>query len=125
LGLKCARHYGAPELRSPDDVNWDVTPGEDADVRAFLAKYLPAAHRPPTEAVVCMYTLTPDRHFVIDVHPEFPQVVVACGFSGHGFKFAPTVAEILADLSLTGRTTHPVQMFRAARFDHWGTAVGG
>lgn len=116
LGLKCARHYGAPEVGSPDEVNWDVAPGEAADVRTFLAKHIPAAARPPIHGEVCMYTLTPDRHFVIDLHPQFPQVAVACGFSGHGFKFAPTVGEILADLALTGRTDHPIELFRAGRF---------
>lgn len=115
-GMKCARHYGAPELPSPDAVTWDVAPGEEADVRAFLARHIPAADRPPVHAEVCMYTLTPDRHFVIDLHPEFPQVAVACGFSGHGFKFAPTVGEILADLALAGRTDHPIELFRAGRF---------
>jgi sarcosine oxidase len=115
MGLKCARHYGEPELPSPDGVNWTVEPGEEADVRAFLAKHLPAADRSLTHAEVCMYTLTPDRHFVIDTHPLFPQVSVACGFSGHGFKFAPTVGEILADLSLQGHTEHPIELFRANR----------
>lgn len=116
MGLKCARHYGEPELPSPDGVNWAIQPGEEADVRAFLAQHLPAADRMPTHAEVCMYTLTPDRHFVIDTHPEFPQVSVACGFSGHGFKFAPTVGEILADLSLQGHTEHPIELFRVNRF---------
>lgn len=116
LGVKCARHYGAPELPSPDEVKWDRDRGEEKPVRNFLAHHLPALDRPPTHAEVCMYTLTPDRHFVIDVHPDFPQVAVACGFSGHGFKFAPTVGEILADLALDGRTAHPIELFRAGRF---------
>ncbi len=115
-GVKVAQHYGAPELPSPDAVNWTVEPGEVAEVRAFLARHLPAADGPPVAAEVCMYTLTPDRHFVIDRHPRFPQVAVACGFSGHGFKFAPTVGEILADLTTTGRTAHPIGLFRAGRF---------
>ena len=71
----------------------------------------------PAQGQVCMYTLTPDRHFVIDVHPRYPQVVVACGFSGHGFKFASAVGEVLADLVEDGRTRHDIWMFRAKRFD--------
>ena len=63
-----------------------------------------------------MYTVTPDRHFVIDTHPRHPQVSVACGFSGHGFKFASAVGEVLADLSEGGRTRHAVGLFRAGRF---------
>lgn len=116
MGVKCARHYGAPELATPDAVEWDLRPGEDADVRAFVAEHLPALRPVSSNAEVCMYTLTPDRHFVIDVHPRCPQVAVACGFSGHGFKFAPTVGEILADLALDGRTPHPIELFRAGRF---------
>ena len=54
-----------------------------------------------------MYTLTPDRHFVIDVHPRHPQVAVACGFSGHGFKFASVVGEVLADLAESGNDPPP------------------
>ena len=113
-GLKCARHYGAPELDSPEAVSWDVTPADLAPVAAFLREYLPAAGA-NTSAEVCQYTLTPDRHFVIDRHPALLNVAVACGFSGHGFKFAPTVGEILADLTLRGATAHPIELFRANR----------
>jgi sarcosine oxidase len=63
-----------------------------------------------------MYTLTPDKHFVIDIHPRHPQVVVACGFSGHGFKFSSVVGELLADLADEGTTKHPIGMFGAGRF---------
>jgi sarcosine oxidase len=116
FGLKIARHYGAPHLPSPDGVNWDATPDDVPPVRAFLDTYLPGTVGPMTKGQVCMYTLTPDRHFVIDRHPQFPQVSVACGFSGHGFKFATVVGEILADLAERGHTEHPIGMFGAARF---------
>jgi sarcosine oxidase len=55
-----------------------------------------------------MYTMTPDEHFVIDRHPRHDNVVVACGFSGHGFKFASVIGSILADLVILGRTNEPV-----------------
>ena len=71
---------------------------------------------PFTKGQVCIYTVTPDRHFVIDIHPAFPQVSVACGFSGHGFKFASAVGEVLADLAETGTTTHEIGLFSAKRF---------
>jgi sarcosine oxidase len=115
FGLKVARHYGAPELPGPDGVNWDVTADDVAAMRPLIDAYLPGLG-PLTKGQVCMYTVTPDRHFVIDVHPKFPQVSVACGFSGHGFKFAPTVGEILADLAERGATRHDVGLFRANRF---------
>ena len=63
-----------------------------------------------------MYTNTPDGHFIIDRHPRHPQVILACGFSGHGFKFAPVVGEILAELATYGHTRHPIELFQLARF---------
>jgi glycine/D-amino acid oxidase-like deaminating enzyme len=63
-----------------------------------------------------MYTITPDKHFVIDRHPEHAHVSFACGFSGHGFKFASVVGEILADFAERGETSHSIEMFRATRF---------
>lgn len=114
-GLKVARHYHAPELSSPDDVNWSVTIEDTVAVARFLTDYLDYEVPLETKSQVCMYTLTPDHHFVIDLHPRHPQVSVACGFSGHGFKFAPTVGGILADLAETGSTPHDVALFRATR----------
>jgi sarcosine oxidase len=114
-GVKVAQHYGAPELRSPDEIAWTPTPADTAPVNTFLREHLPTAGA-HSHAEVCLYTLTPDRHFVIDRHPAHPNVAVACGFSGHGFKFAPTVGEILADLTLQGTTNHPTELFRASRF---------
>jgi sarcosine oxidase len=68
------------------------------------------------KAATCMYTNTPDENFVIARHPAHPgTVTVACGFSGHGFKFVPVVGEILADLALTGQTPHPVELFDPGR----------
>jgi glycine/D-amino acid oxidase-like deaminating enzyme len=63
-----------------------------------------------------MYTNSPDEHFVVGAHPRHPQVVVACGLSGHGFKFAPVIGEILADLVVSGATVHPIALFDPARF---------
>jgi sarcosine oxidase len=115
FGVKVARHYGAPELPNPDGVNWNVTDADVVAIRPLLDQFIPGLG-PLTKGQVCMYTVTPDRHFVIDVHPAHPQVSVACGFSGHGFKFAPTVGEVLADLAETGTTRHGIGMFSAKRF---------
>jgi sarcosine oxidase len=81
----------------------------------LLDEYLPGLGA-CTKSQVCMYTITPDKHFVIDLHPEYPQVSVACGFSGHGFKFASTVGEVLADLAERGNTKYPIGLFSAMRF---------
>ena len=63
-----------------------------------------------------MYTMTPDEHFIIDRHPDYPQVVFAAGFSGHGFKFSSVVGEILSDLASTGETRFDITLFSGARF---------
>ncbi|CAN5116073.1 N-methyl-L-tryptophan oxidase [soil metagenome] len=115
-GVKVARHYGAPELNSPDEVYRETTCKDETPVRQFLETYLPGKAGACTAMQPCIYTLTPDRHFVIDVHPHFDNVSIACGFSGHGFKFAAVVGEILADLAMTGVTRLPIEMFRANRF---------
>jgi sarcosine oxidase len=115
-GLKVARHYGAPELLAPDEVDRDTYPADETLIRDFLNHHLPAVNGPVVRAEVCLYTPTPDRHFLIDVHPAHPNVCFAAGFSGHGFKFASVVGEILADLVAEGRTKWPIELFRASRF---------
>jgi sarcosine oxidase len=115
-GVKIARHYGEPELSSPDGVDWTTTDADELPVRAFLNACLAAPFGRCTTRQVCQYTLTPDRHFVIDRHSANRNVVVAAGFSGHGFKFAPVVGEMLADLAETGTTRWPIDFLRATRF---------
>jgi sarcosine oxidase len=115
-GVKVARHYGAPELQDPAAVDRNVSLADEAVVQRFLSSYLPAVEGPLGRASVCLYTLTHDRHFLIDVHPEHPNVVFAAGFSGHGFKFASAVGEILADLADEGKSRLPIDLFRLARF---------
>ena len=118
-GVKIARHYGAPELTGPDDVNWTVGEDDERPVRAFLERYIPSAVG-PTTGQVCMYTLTPDRHFVIDLHPHHPNVAVAAGFSGHGFKFSPVVGEFLAELVEWGKAKNELSLFETNRFQTTG-----
>lgn len=115
-GHKVARHDGGDIVTDPLTVNRSVTPADAADCRQFLAAHLPAVSGPLRDSRVCLYTLTPDSHFIIDVHPKHPQVALAAGFSGHGFKFASVVGEILADLADQGRTELPIGMFRLNRF---------
>lgn len=115
-GAKVARHYGGSEHHDPTEIDRAVSAADEAPLTAFLGEYLPGIRGPVRKSSVCIYTLTPDRHFAIDRHPEFPQVVYAAGFSGHGFKFASVIGEILADLALSGGSALPLAMFRAARF---------
>ncbi|GEB47713.1 N-methyl-L-tryptophan oxidase [Streptomyces cacaoi] len=91
----------------------------DEEVAAMAAQLRPRIPRLPgrlRKAVTCMYTTTPDEHFVLARHPVHPDAVtVACGFSGHGFKFVPVVGEIVADLVQDGTTGHPITLFDPRR----------
>jgi sarcosine oxidase len=114
-GIKVAIH-GSPIECTPQTVDREI---HDADLQNILAEL---RHRIPTltgnliRAKTCLYTMTPDEHFIIGAHPQFPSCTIACGFSGHGFKFAPAIGEILADLSTTGATEHPIALFSPTRF---------
>ena len=100
----------------PDHVERDVTSDEIAAMGAVLAERLPALQG-RCVAKTCMYTMTPDEHFVIGHLPgSGGRVSVAAGFSGHGFKFTPVVGEILADLALDGGTDLPIDLFNPGRF---------
>ena len=85
-------------------------------LREAVARYFPAANGPTMALRTCMFTNTPDEHFIIDVLPEFPQVVVASPCSGHGFKFASVIGEVLADLAQNGETRHDIGLLRLSRF---------
>lgn len=115
-GVKAALHH----VDDPADPNLGARPAtaDDMDaMRDWLTPRLPALARAEhLAAEPCLYTITPDEHFVIGSHPEHANVAVACGFSGHGFKFAPVVGEILADLAVEGVTSHPIGLFDPARF---------
>jgi sarcosine oxidase len=92
-----------------------VHPDEVVAMAEHLRGALPTLPGRHLTSVTCMYTTTPDHHFVIAVHPHREQVTVACGFSGHGFKFVPVVGEILADLATDGSTRHPIDLFDPRR----------
>ena len=84
-------------------------------MREWVRRRLPLADGPRREAKACLYTMSPDSHFLIDAVPDHPNVVFASACSGHGFKFASVVGEILADLALQGRTDQPIAFLSAAR----------
>ncbi len=114
-GLKAGHHTLGAQV-DPDTLDRTPLPREEASFRAGLTKFLPAANGPLLAAQVCMYTNSQDGHFVIDCHPKHEQVVFACGFSGHGFKFAPVIGEALADLALDVRSSLPIGFLSLARF---------
>jgi sarcosine oxidase len=105
-------HQGRP--MDPDAPGREATEADRSAVAAIVRETLPGLEPWPERAAVCLYTNTPDLHFVVGrVHPR---VTVLGGFSGHGFKFAPVMGEIAADLALDGGTGHPVAGFSPGRF---------
>ncbi|MGN6673234.1 MAG: N-methyl-L-tryptophan oxidase [Thermomicrobiales bacterium] len=114
-GVKFGRH-DTGEVCTPATIRRTVGADEVAALRAVLDRYLPGAGGDALWTLTCMYTNTPDRHFILDRHPAHEQVVYGCGFSGHGFKFSSVIGEILADLARDGTTKHPIGFLSAARF---------
>ena len=112
--MKVAVHNRGSEC-DPDTVDRTVSAGEVEAMRDVLRTGVPALAGDCVKVAVCTYTLTPDGHFCLALHPRHPQVAIAAGFSGHGFKFTPLVGEVLADLALTGTTAHPIALFDPAR----------
>ena len=113
--VKIARHHDG-EPTDPDVVLRDVSDADLEPLREFAQSYLHGVTRNVTRAAVCMYTNTPDRHFVIDLLPDDSRIVVISACSGHGFKFAPVIGDIAADLVRDGRTARDISRFSAARF---------
>ena len=116
-GFKLGRFHHLEEIVDPDEIDRDPNARDEALLRDFTEKYFPDAAGATSSMKVCMFTNSPDEHFIIDTLPDSPQVVVAAGFSGHGFKFSSVVGEILADLAVDGATRHDIGMFKLARFD--------
>ncbi len=116
IGLKLAHHYPQAEV-DPDQVNRDIPPAHIDELKVFLKTYMPEAEGEPFSVKSCLYTYSKDENFIIDHLPGYDGAVTfACGFSGHGFKFASVVGEILADLALNGQTSLPAGFLGLKRF---------
>jgi glycine/D-amino acid oxidase-like deaminating enzyme len=89
-------------------------------VEEFLQAHLRGVSTQPTDHTVCLYTMSPDEHFIVDWHPRHAHVVFAAGLSGHGFKFTPVLGQALAELALDGVTAVPIQFLTAQRTDLTG-----
>lgn len=114
-GMKVAIH-GSDEVCTPATVDRAIHDADIDRIRRMLGMRIPALDGDLLRAQTCLYTMTPDQNFVIGAHPDAPNCTVACGFSGHGFKFASVVGEVLADLAMTGTTRHSIGIFDPARF---------
>jgi glycine/D-amino acid oxidase-like deaminating enzyme len=115
-GLKAAEHSGGLTVDDPGSVDRGLHDHDRRPVEAFLRSHLPAAELPCREHAVCMYTMSPDEHFIVDRHPQYAQVSFAAGLSGHGFKFTPVLGAALADLAIDGKSELPIGFLSLARF---------
>ena len=115
-GVKAGSHEPSGFLLDADAPRSAVTPADVERIARPLGAYIPAAAGPLRRASTCVYTKTPDDHFVVGLHPDSPQIVLASPCSGHGFKFASILGEVLADLAMTGGTTVPIGLFSPTRF---------
>ncbi len=115
-GLKLAHHFPA-QVTDPDNVNRETTEDDLKNIKYCLDKYLPGVFDSVLHTKICLYGNSPDENFIIDKLPGYEEnVSIACGFSGHGFKFASVVGEILADLAIGGRSDLPIEFLNAKRF---------
>ena len=115
-GLKLAHHF-PKEVTDPDKVDRQATEKDIQNLKYCLDKYLPEVFDSILSTKICLYANSPDENFIIDKLPGYEEnVSIACGFSGHGFKFASVVGEILADLAINRKTDHPIKFLNAKRF---------
>ena len=115
-GFKCGSHFGSGAVAHADLARQDAGPGDAARTRRFLEAYMPSGAGRLLGMKTCMYTMTPDEDFVVDLMPGEPRIVIASPCSGHGYKFASVLGEALADLATDGRTLHDLGRFRLDRF---------
>ena len=113
-GVKVGHHF-PDEAVEPSDYDRNIHPRDEATIRAWLGDTLPDASGQILRAETCLYTNTPDAHFLLDLHPKRPNIVAACPCSGHGFKFAPAIGEAIADLAIDRRSRHDLHLFRFER----------
>ncbi|CAN5268399.1 N-methyl-L-tryptophan oxidase [soil metagenome] len=114
--VKVALHGESAEVEcTADTIDRTVHRSEVGRMRALLRPRIPALAARCIRTAPCLYTCTPDAHFVIDRHPEHANVWIVSACSGHGFKFSPVIGEITADLVTDGRTRHDIELFRLAR----------
>ena len=119
-GVKASVMHGGETSQYPERVRRTIEEGEAEPLRAALRPVLPGlAKGAIRESGVCIFTNTPDHDFIVDFHPEYPQVLVSSPCSGHGFKFASALGELQADLLMTGRARYDLSAFR---IDRWSAA---
>lgn len=115
-GFKFGRYHHLAEEVDPESMDREPNATDEAILREFAARYFPDGNGPVMALRTCIFTNTPDEHFIVDRHPTYPQVVLASPCSGHGYKFCSLIGEVLADLTIAGSTAHDISLFRLDRF---------
>jgi sarcosine oxidase len=114
-GMKVSQHSGGRVVDRADALDRSVHDDDLRPVVRFIQAHLPGVTTRVVKHSMCMYTMTRDEHFIIDRHPDHANVVITAGFSGHGFKFAPVVGAVAADLVEQGTTEEPIGFLSARR----------
>lgn len=118
-GFKMGRyHHLQEQVDDPDHMDRECHAEDEKVLRAGIRRYFPDADGPTMSMKTCLFTNSPDEHFILDLHPDFPQVAIAAGFSGHGFKFCSVIGELMSELILDGAASLDIDMFRLRRFPH-------
>lgn len=115
-GVKIAEHTGGTSVADPLAVDRAIDPHERQTLDAVITAHLPRLGNAVVDHAACLYTMSPDHHFIVGLHPDHGRVAIAAGFSGHGFKFASVIGEALADFALTGTTPLPLGFLSPSRF---------
>ena len=115
-GFKFGRYHHFSQTGEAEHLSREVFREDEAMLRDFAARYFPDGAGPTMMLKACLFTNSPDEHFIVDLLPDYPQVSLAAGFSGHGFKFASVVGEIMADLAERRATRHDITLFNLTRF---------
>ena len=114
-GVKVARHSGGRQIDRPSQTH-DNDDEDERLVQQYVDRYLPGVNPRTDDRAGCYYTMTPDEHFILDRHPDHPQVVIVAGLSGHGFKFTSVLGEIASQLATGRDRSHDIRLFRIDRF---------
>jgi sarcosine oxidase len=123
-GVKLGKYHHLHQRVDPDAVDREIHLEDEQLLREGIARYLPDADGPAMALKTCVFTNSPDEHFILDRHPETPSVVLAAGFSGHGYKFCSVVGEIMADLAMDGGSRFDLSLFRLGRFERSPPVAG-
>lgn len=115
-GFKFGRYHHRHEIVDPETMAREPDAADEALLRELAGRYFPEGVGPTLSLRTCIFTNSPDEHFIVDTLPDDDRVVIASPCSGHGFKFASVIGEIAADLAMSGETAHDISLFRLDRF---------